>query len=329
MGVKSANLEEALMAHPTARLTPFGRRLLVDRIEVFGWPVAHAAESMGVSRQTAYKWLRRWRSEGEAGLVDRSSRPHRCPTRLSEAEEQAVVADRVTEREGPHLMAGRLGMPRSTIYAVLKRRGLSRLRDLDRTTGIPIRYVKDCPGELVHVDIKKLGRVPDGGGWRSIGMQNRGTKQKVGYEFCHSMVDDHSRVAYTEVLDSESGEACAGFMLRAAEWFASLGYRIDRVMTDNALAYTRSRAFAETLGTIGAAHKTIRPWRPQTNGKVERFHQTLLAGWAYKRHYDTNQQRRDALPEYINSYNQTRPHSELGGRPPMTILVNHLCGKDT
>lgn len=226
-------------------------------------------------------------------------------------------------------MAGRLGMPRSTIYAVLKRRGLSRLRDLDRTTGIPIRYVKDCPGELVHVDIKKLGRVPDGGGWRSIGMQNRGTKQKVGYEFCHSMVDDHSRVAYTEVLDSESGEACAGFMLRAAEWFASLGYRIDRVMTDNALAYTRSRAFAETLGTIGAAHKTIRPWRPQTNGKVERFHQTLLAGWAYKRHYDTNQQRRDALPEYINSYNQTRPHSELGGRPPMTILVNHLCGKDT
>jgi transposase InsO family protein len=317
------------MAHPTARLTPFGRRLLVDRIEVFGWPVAHAAESMGVSRQTAYKWLRRWRSEGEAGLVDRSSRPHRCPTRVSEAEEQAVVADRVTEREGPHLMAGRLGMPRSTIYAVLKRRGLSRLRDLDRTTGIPIRYVKDCPGELVHVDIKKLGRVPDGGGWRSIGMQNRGTKQKVGYEFCHSMVDDHSRVAYTEVLDSESGEACAGFMLRAARWFAGLGYRIDRVMTDNALAYTRSRAFTEALGTIGAVHKTIRPWRPQTNGKVERFHQTLLAGWAYKRHYDSNQQRRNALPAYIESYNQTRPHSELGGRPPMTILVNHLCGKDT
>lgn len=317
------------MAHTTARLTPFGRRLLVDRIELFGWPVAHAAESMGVSRQTAYKWLERWRSEGEAGLVDRSSRPHSSPTRLSEEVEQTVVADRIAEREGPHLMAGRLGMARSTIYAVLKRRGLSRLRDLDRATGIPIRYVKDCPGELVHIDIKKLGRVPDGGGWRSIGMQNRGTKQKVGYEFCHSMVDDHSRVAYTEILDSENGEACAEFMLRAAQWFAGLGYRIDRVMTDNALAYTRTRAFAGVLDTIGATHKTIRPWRPQTNGKVERFHQTLLSGWAYKRHYNTNQERRDALAGYIDSYNRTRPHSELGGQPPMTVLVNHLCGKDT
>lgn len=317
------------MAHTTARLTPFGRRLLVDRIEVQGWPVAHAAESMGVSRQTAYKWLRRWRSEGEAGLVDRSSRPHSCPTGLSEEAEQAVVADRVAEREGPHLMAGRLGMPRSTIYAVLKRRGLSRLRDLDRSTGIPVRYVRDCPGELVHVDIKKLGRVPDGGGWRSIGVENRGTKQHVGYEFCHSMVDDHSRVAYTEVLDRDDAAAAAGFMLRAAEWFAGLGFRIDRVMTDNAFVYTRSRQFTTALDTIGATHKRIRPYRPQTNGKVERFHQTLTAGWAYKRPYQTNQQRRDALADFIDSYNQHRPHSELGGQPPMTILVNHLCGKDT
>lgn len=317
------------MSHTTARLTSFGRRLLVDRIEVQGWPVAHAAESMGVSRQTAYKWLRRWRCEGEAGLIDRSSRPHSCPTRVSEDMEQAVVADRIAEREGPHLMAGRLGMPRSTIYAVLKRRGLSRLRDLDRSSGIPIRYVKDCPGELVHVDIKKLGRIPDGGGWRSIGVENRGTKQYVGYEFCHSMVDDHSRVAYTEVLDTDNAEAAAGFMLRAAAWFAGLGFRIDRVMTDNAFVYTRSQQFATVLETIGAAHKRIRPYRPQTNGKVERFHQTLLAGWAYKRPYQTNQQRRDALADFIDSYNQTRPHSELGGKPPMTILVNHLCGKDT
>jgi transposase InsO family protein len=310
-------------------MTPFGRRLLVDRIEVLGWPVADAAQSMGVSRETAYKWLRRWRTEGEAGLVDRSSRPLRCSVRLTAAQEQVVMADRIREREGPHLMAGRLGMPRSTIYAVLKRRGLSRLRDLDRSTGIPIRYVKDCPGELVHIDIKQLGRVPAGGGWRSVGVENRGTKQKVGYEFCHSMVDDHSRVAYTEVLDSPTGEACAGFLLRAAQWFAGLGYRIDRVMTDNALAYTSSRAFADALHTIGAVHQRIRPWRPQTNGKVERFHQTLLAGWVYKRHYDTNQQRREALAEYIDQYNRSRPHSELAGQPPMTILVNHLCGKDT
>ena len=324
----SANLEEALMAHTTACLTPFGRRLLVDRIEVQGWPVARAAESMGVSRQTAHKWLDRWRSEGEAGLVDRSSRPHHCPTRLSEDIEQAVVADRITEREGPHLMAGRLGMPRSTIYAVLKRRGLSRLRTLDRTTGIPIRYVKDCPGELVHVDIKKLGRIPDGGGWRFGGKTISNQNLRVGYEYCHSMVDDHSRVAYTEVLDSEDAVTTAGFMLRAANWFAGLGFRIDRVMTDNAMVYTRSHAFQTVLDTIGAAHKRIHPYRPQTNGKVERFHQTLADGWAYKRAYQTNQERRDALPEFIDKYNRTRPHSELSGRPPMTILVNHLCGKD-
>lgn len=317
------------MAHTTARLTPFGRRLLVDRIEVLGWPVAHAAEAAGVSRQTAYRWLLRWRSEGEAGLDDRSSRPNNCPTRLSEEVEQAVIKDRVTEKEGPHLMAGRLGMPRSTIYAVLRRRGLSRLRNLDRTTGIPIRYVKDCPGELVHVDIKKLGRIPDGGGWKVNGRPARDQTQKVGYEFCHSMVDDHSRVAYTEVLDKEDTEATAGFMLRAAQWFASLGFRIDRVMTDNAFVYTRSRQFAVVLDTIGATHKRIRPYRPQTNGKVERFHQTLANGWAYKRPYQTNQERRDALADFISSYNRTRPHSELGGQPPMTILVNHLCGKDT
>ena len=317
------------MAHTTARLTPFGRRLLVDRIEVLGWPVAHAAEAAGVSRQTAYRWLLRWRSEGEAGLDDRSSRPNNCPTRLSEEVEQAVIKDRVTEKEGPYLMAGRFGMPRSTIYAVLRRRGLSRLRNLDRTTGIPIRYVKDCPGELVHVDIKKLGRIPDGGGWKVNGRPARDQTQKVGYEFCHSMVDDHSRVAYTEVLDKEDTEATAGFMLRAAQWFASLGFRIDRVMTDNAFVYTRSRQFAVVLDTIGATHKRIRPYRPQTNGKVERFHQTLANGWAYKRPYQTNQERRDALADFISSYNRTRPHSELGGQPPMTILVNHLCGKDS
>lgn len=317
------------MSHTTARLTPFGRRLLVDRIERLGWPVAHAADAAGVSRQTAHRWLRRWREEGEPGLRDRSSRPHTCPSRLSPEVEQRVVADRISEREGPHLMAGRLAMARSTIYAVLRRRGLSRLGDLDRTAGVPIRYVKDCPGELVHVDIKKLGRIPDGGGWRAVGMENRGTKQRVGYEFCHSMVDDHSRVAYTEVLDSEDAQTCAQFMLRAASWFAGLGFRIDQVMTDNALVYTHSQTFRASLHQIGAAHKKIRPYRPQTNGKVERFHQTLLRGWAYKRPYENNQHRRDALATFIDTYNQTRPHSELSGQSPMTILVNHLCGKDT
>ncbi len=316
------------MGYRNSRLTPFGRRLLVDRIVTLGWPVASAAAAVGVSRQTAYRWLRRFRAEGEPGLEDRSSRPHSCPTRLDAVTEQRIVNDRVTEKEGPHLMAGRLGIPRSTIYAVLRRRGLSRLSTLDRTSGVPIRYVKDCPGELVHVDIKKLGRIPTGGGWWAHGMENRGPRQRVGYEFAHSMVDDHSRVAYTEVLDAQDAVACAGFMLRASQWFATLGFRIDRVMTDNAKAY-RSHSFATMLATIGATHKTTRPYRPQTNGKVERFHQTLLRGWAYKQPYDSNQDRRDALTDFLEQYNRTRPHSALKGQSPMTVLVNHLCGKDT
>jgi transposase InsO family protein len=316
------------MGYGNSRLTPFGRRLLVDRIVTLGWPVATAAAAVGVSRQTAYRWVRRFRSEGETGLQDRSSRPHSCPTRLSTEAEQRIIADRVTEKDGPHLMAGRLGIPRSTIYAVLRRRGLSRLSTLDRTTGVAIRYVKDCPGELVHVDIKKLGKVPDGGGWRAHGMENRGTKQRVGYEYAHSMVDDHSRVAYTEILDGQDAVACAGFMLRASQWFATLGFRIDRVMTDNAKAYT-SHDFTVMLDTIGATHKRTRPYRPQTNGKVERFHQTLSKGWAYKQSYDSNQERRDALAGFLDKYNHHRPHSELKDQPPMTVLVNHLCGKDT
>lgn len=319
------------MGKTTAKLTPFGRRLLVDRILVARWPVATAAEAAGVSRQTAYRWLHRFRDEGEAGLRDRSSRPHRCPTRLSPEVEQQVVADRVKHREGPHLMAGRLGMPRSTVYAVLARRGFSRLAALDRPTGIPIRYVRDCPGELVHVDIKKVAKIPPGGGWRAIGRPERNRTRKgqpVGYEFVHTMIDDHSRVAYSEVLDAQDAAACAGFMLRAASWFAGLGFRIDRVMTDNAFAY-RSQAFQTVLDTIGAVHKRTRPYRPQTNGKVERFHQTLLAGWAYKHLHTTNHERRQALGPFLDSYNHQRPHSALDGRPPMTVLVNHLCGKDS
>lgn len=309
------------------RLTPFGRRLLVDRVHG-GWTPAQAAEAAGVSRQTVYRWLRRFEQEGAAGLEDRSSRPRRCPTRLPAEAEERIAADRLTEREGPHLMAGRLGMPRSTIYAVLARRGLSRLSSLDRTTGVPIRYVRDCPGELVHIDIKTLGRVPDGGGWRIHERQNAGPRQGVGYEYIHSMIDDHSRFAYTEALDSQNAAACAGFLLRAAQVFAGRGYRIERVMTDNAWAYRKSRVFADALARIGAVHILTRPYRPQTNGKVERFHQTLIRGWAYKRAYTSNQQRRQALPRFIGYYNHQRPHSSLNGQTPNTKLVNHLCGKN-
>ena len=194
------------MGHASSRLTPFGRRLLVDRVEVGGWSVAAAAEAAGVSRQTVYKWLRRWETEGAAGLCDRSSRPRLSPTRIPAVVEDRVVADRIAHREGPHLMAGRLEMPRSTIYAVLRRRGLARLRDLDRPTGVPIRYERDCPGELVHVDIKKVARIPDGGGWRIHGRGQAGRTQQVGYEYVHSMVDDHSRFAYSEIHDNQRSE---------------------------------------------------------------------------------------------------------------------------
>ena len=225
-------------------------------------------------------------------------------------------------------MAGRLGVSRSTIYAVLRRRGLARLRDLDRPTGVPIRYERDCPGELVHVDIKKVAKVPDGGGWRAHGRGKAGRTQRVGYEYVHSMVDDHSRFAYSEIHDNQTSETCAAFMLRAAQTFAQWGYRIDRVMTDNAWGYRKGVAFAQALAHIGAAHKPTRPYRPQTNGKVERFNQTLAHGWAYKTLYVTNQARQLALADFLHHYNHRRPHSALGGQPPITRIVNHLCGKD-
>ena len=316
------------MGHANSRLTPLGRRLLVDRINECGWSVAAAAEAVGVSRQTAYKWLHRFEAEGEAGLVDRSSRPHRSPGRVPEVVEDRVVADRVEHREGPHLMAARLGIPRSTVYAVLRRRGLPRLRDLDRPTGVPVRYERDCPGELVHVDIKKLAKVPNKGGWRIHGRGRAGKTQRVGYEYVHSMVDDHSRFAYSEIHNNQRSETCAGFILRAAQTFASLGYRIDRVMTDNAWSYRKGQAFAQALAQLGAAHKLTRPYRPQTNGKVERFNQTLTQRWAYRQLYDTNQDRRLALTDFLHHYNHQRPHSALGNQPPITRIVNHLCGND-
>jgi len=316
------------MGHANSRLTPYARKMLVDRIRVGGWSVAAAAEAVGVSRQTAYKWLRRFDTEGVAGLVDRSSRPRRSPTRIPGVVEEAILADRVEHREGPHLMAGRLGVSRSTIHAVLRRRGLSRLRDLDRPTGIPVRYERDCPGELVHVDIKKLAKVPDQGGWRAHGRGKAGRTQRVGYEYVHSMVDDHSRFAYSEIHDNQRSETCAGFMLRAAQTLASMGYRIDRVMTDNAWGYRRGQAFAQALAQLGAAHKLTRPYRPQTNGKVERFNQTLTKGWAYKTLYTSNQARQQALANFLDYYNHHRPHSALGDQPPITRIVNHLCGND-
>ena len=314
------------MAHRRAKLTVLGRQLLVDRIVVDGMAVAHAADMVGVSRQTAWKWLRRFEAEGVAGLEDRTSRPHHSPRALPQAQVDEILAARHAQRFGPHRLARIMGVPRSTIGDVLTRHGLSRLRDQDGPSGVPIRYVRERPGELLHIDVKKLGRIPDGGGHRFRGRVTGTPRSRAGYDYLHVAIDDMSRVAYVAPFPDERGTTCARFLLDAAAFFASHGVRIERVLTDNARNYTVSRAFAAAIGEIGARHKRTRPFRPQTNGKAERFNKTLLAEWAYVRRYDTNQARLDALPGFVDGYNRDRPHGALDGRSPMTVLVNNVSG---
>ena len=315
--------------HRRAKLTVFGRRLLVERIEQEGWPIAHAAAMTGVSRQTATKWVRRYRAEGLVGLEDRSSRPNRSPRALAREQVAAILAARHELGLGPHRLAPVVGSPRSTISDVLRRHGLSRLRDRDRPSGVPIRYVRDRPGELLHIDVKKLGRIPDGGGHRFRGRGNGTPKSRAGYDYVHQAIDDMSRVAYVDVLSDERGPTCARFLREAAAWFARQGVRIERVMTDNALNYTRSRDFRAALTDLGARHKRTRFRRPQTNGKSERFNRTLLDEWAYVRPYDSNNQRLLALPDFVDRYNNNRPHSALKGLTPMAALVNNVSGNHT
>lgn len=316
------------MAHGNARLTPHGRRLIIQRVRGEGWPVAHVAKAMGISRQCAHRWLARWDAYGDAGLEDRSSRPHTSPHRTPVEVEEWVLEARRRLRWGPDRLGPHLGVPPRTVSRILRRHHVPRLAECDPLTGAVIRaskttavrYERDRPGELVHVDIKKLGRIPDGGGWRAWGRQGAGRRQRVGYDHVHSAVDDHTRLAYAEILDDETGDTCAGFMLRAAGWFADHGIKIGEVMTDNALAYTQSRAFAEVLEMIGATHLTIRPHCPWQNGKVERFNRTLQTEWAYRQVFTTNQDRSQALPGWLHWYNYQRSHSSLAGHPPISRL---------
>jgi transposase InsO family protein len=312
--------------HRTAKLTVFGRRLLVERIELEGWPIAHAAAMTGVSRQTATKWVRRYRTEGLAGLEDRSSRPHRSPRCLTPEQVAAILVARHELGLGPHRLAHVVGSPRSTISDVLRRHGLSRLRDRDRPSGVPIRYVRERPGELLHIDVKKLGRIPDGGGHRFRGRGDGTPRARRGYDYIHAAIDDASRVAYVDVFADERGPTCAAFVRDAAAWFARQGVRIERVMTDNAKNYVRSRDFQVALADLGARHKRTRAYRPQTNGKSERFNRTLLDEWAYVRPYRSNDERLLALPEFVERYNHHRPHTSLEGHTPMAALVNNVSG---
>jgi transposase InsO family protein len=318
------------MAHARAKLTVLGRQLLVNRVLVDGWKPADAAKAMGVSRQTAYKWLRRFHDEGPAGLEDRSSAPRRCAHQLAPDAVESIVAARLDTLHGPHRLAYGLGRPRSTIYAVLRRAGISRLSFIDRPTRTVVRYERGRPGELVHVDVKKLGRIRQGGGWkmhgREMGQPGDYRTKRVGYDYLHVAVDDHSRVAFVRALSDEKGPTCAQFVADAAAFFASHGVAIERVMTDNAMNYRRSKDFRLTLERLAIAHRRTANYRPQTNGKAERFNRTLLEEFAYKELFTSNDARSAALGPWVDSYNAERPHTAIGGLTPLQRLVNNAGG---
>ncbi|WP_405793296.1 IS481 family transposase [Streptomyces sp. NBC_01506] len=311
------------MSHRNARLTVHGRRLLVERV-CSGRPVAHVAAEMGVSRATAHKWMRRWRDGGEAGLRDRSSRPLRTPHRTP-ADTEARVCDLRRERKlGPARIGPVLGLPASTVHRILTRHGLNRLAWMDRPTGTVIRrYERERPGELIHVDVKKLGRIPDGGGHKVRGRDAGRPIRGMGYDYVHSAVDDHTRLAYSEIHPDEKVTTCAAFLTRAAAFFHTHGItRIERVLTDNAWAYRKGLAWKAALADLGATGKLTRPYRPQTNGKVERFNRTLADEWAYQRPYTSNTERTTALADFLHTYNHHRGHTALGGHPPITRVNN-------
>jgi transposase InsO family protein len=316
------------VSKPKTQLSPYGRWLLVQRVRVQGWSPAVAAESMGVSRATVYKWLARFDAEGVAGLESRSSRPRRSRV-TDEATAAAIVELRLARRWGPHRIGYQLGVARSTVYAVLRRAGLNRLEVLDRPTREIVRYERARPGELVHIDVKKLGRIPDGGGWRIHGRSEEVRGRGNGYDYLHIAVDDASRVAYIEIHPNEQASAVDAHLAGTLAFFAGLGVQVERVMTDNAFAYRHGRAFQDRLAQHGITHKRIRPHRPQTNGKVERFNRTLLEEFAYDRPWLSNTQRTQALQGWLNDYNQHRHHTALGGLSPMEALINKLPGNDT
>ena len=329
---KAHSNPEVLVSHGSARTTFQGRLLIVQRHRA-GWPQAHIAAAMGISRKCVKTWLDRYQAEGLAGLHDRSSRPHSMPTRTDPATEAAIVELRRAERIGPDEISHRLGVPARTISRVLARHDMPRLMMLDPMTGeiiraskaTAVRYEHDHPGSLVHMDVKKLGRIPDGGGWKAHGLAatvaHKHKREPVGFDFVHSLVDDHSRLAYSEVLPDEKGPTCAGFLDRALDYFAAHGItHVQRLMTDNAWAYKYSlRQICADRGNIKQVF--IKPHCPWQNGKVERLNRTLLTEWAYRRVFTSNDQRAAALAPWIEHYNTDRRHSALGGLPPISRVL--------
>ena len=313
--------------HPNAPLTPEGRRRMVACVVDQGWTVTVTAERFQVDAKTVRKWRDRFLSEGDTGLEDRSSRPHRSPNRTSRRLRRQVIHLRKKRRWGADHIGFKVGLAASTVQNILNRAGLGRLDRGDRATNTkPVRrYQRDTPGELIHVDIKKLGGIPDGGGWRSHGRGKDGHYGHggYGYRYIHTAVDDRTRIAYSEILTNEQAVTAAGFWKRAAAWYTSIGIEPQRVITDNGSCY-RSGLWHRACAETGTTVKKTRPYRPQTNGKVERFHRILLEEWAYIRPWTSDSQRQDAYTGFIHFYNHHRDHGSLGWATPNSILTDNL-----
>ncbi len=321
------------MSHASARTTIHGRLLIVQRHQA-GWKQAHIASAMGVSRACVRRWIVRFAEAGVEGLRDRSSRPHSMPTKTCDEAERKVLAARASNREGQDVLGPKVGVPARTVSRILRRHQVAYLRDCDPMTGqliksskaTAVRYERERPGELAHMDVKKLGKIPDGGGWRAHGraatVPRKRREGKVGYDYVHSLVDDYSRLAYSEILPDEKGATCAAFLRRAAAYFADHGItHIERLMTDNAFSYRHSTDVKEACVDLGITQKFIRPHCPWQNGKVERLNRTLATEWAYRQPFTSNAARQAALAPWLNHYNNERRHSALGGKPPISRLL--------
>ncbi|WKG04598.1 IS481 family transposase [Mycolicibacterium sp. HK-90] len=326
------------MSHANAALTPRARLRLAQLVVESGWTYSAAAKLFMVAPQTAKKWADRFRAEGPAGMADRSSRPHISPNKTRPEVVRLIVGLRWRRRLGPVQIAARLGMAASTVHAVLSRCRINRLSHIDRVTGEPLRrYEHTHPGSLIHVDVTKFANIPDGGGHKFLSRQQsrhnarqtahrtgeRGPRYrpKIGIAFVHTVIDDHSRMAYAEICSDEKAATAIGVLQRAVAWFAERGVTVERVLSDNGSAY-RSYAWRDACADLRVTPKRTRPYRPQTNGKIERFHRTLADGWAYSRLYESTEQRNAALPGWLHFYNHHRAHSAIGSRPPVTRLTN-------
>ena len=322
------------MSHANAALTPRHRLKVAQLVIDQGWPISEVAARFQVSWPTVKRRADRYRA-GEP-MYDRSSRPHHIPNKTAPKVIKRCVSLRLRLREGPVQLAPRLGIAPSTVHRILASCHLNRLAHVDRATGEPVRrYEHDHPGSLVHVDVKKIGNIPDGGGWRFVGRRqgdknraatpdkpkNKHYNPKMGHAFIHAVIDDHSRVVYSEVHDDETALTSTVVLVRAVGWFNERGGVVERVLSDNGGAY-RSRVWHRACDQLGITVKKTRPYRPQTNGKVERFHRTLADGWAYARCYTSEQERRDALEGWLHYYNQHRPHTACGNEPPFSRLTN-------